>query len=146
MIGNLTLDQLRVLTTIAETGSFSAAGRRLNRAQSAICQAVAMLEDVQGVTLFDRSGFRPVLTEVGRVLVAQARSVLASAARFTRRHRHPNPGRHRRGRCDDPPELRGGDGRGNLKRGTRRPPGLQPPAADRATAGDCRAAAKPFRP
>ncbi|MCC2976730.1 LysR family transcriptional regulator [Sphingomonas sp. PL-96] len=82
MIGSLTLDQLRVLTTIADTGSFSAAGRRLGRAQSAISQAVATLEDVQGVTLFDRSGFRPVLTDVGRVLVGQARTVLASAARF----------------------------------------------------------------
>jgi len=82
MISSLTLDQLRVLTTIAETGSFSAAGRRLGRVQSAISQAVAALEDIQGVTLFDRSGFRPVLTDVGRVLVAQAHSVLASAARF----------------------------------------------------------------
>jgi DNA-binding transcriptional LysR family regulator len=82
MVGNLTLDQLRVLTTIAETGSFSAAGRRLGRAQSAISQAVATLEDVQGISLFDRSGFRPVLTDVGRVLVVQAHSVLASAARF----------------------------------------------------------------
>jgi len=82
MIGSFTLDQLRVLVTITETGSFSAAGRRLGRAQSAISQAVATLENVQGVTLFDRAGFRPVLTDVGRVLVGQARSVLAGAARF----------------------------------------------------------------
>ena len=82
MIGRLTLDQLRVLTAIAETGSFSAAGRKLGRAQSAISQAVATLEDMQGVTLFDRSGFRPVLTDVGRVLVTQANAVLASADRF----------------------------------------------------------------
>lgn len=82
MIGSLTLDQLRVLTTIADVGSFSAAGRRLGRAQSAISQTVATLEAMQEITLFDRSGFRPVLTDVGRVLVAQARSVLASAARF----------------------------------------------------------------
>ncbi len=82
MIGSLTLDQLRVLTTIADTGSFSAAGRKLGRAQSAISQAIATLEDVQGVTLFDRSGFRPVLTDVGRVLVGQARIVLSGAARF----------------------------------------------------------------
>lgn len=82
MIGNFTLDQLRVLTAIADTGSFSAAGRRLGRVQSAISQAVATLEEMQGVTLFDRSGFRPALTDVGRVLVTQARSVLASAARF----------------------------------------------------------------
>ncbi|MEM9189627.1 MAG: LysR family transcriptional regulator [Myxococcota bacterium] len=78
----LTLDQLRVLVTIADSGSFSAAGRALFRAQSAVSQAVATLEAHQGVTLFDRSGYRPQLTEVGRVLVDQARLVLASAARF----------------------------------------------------------------
>ena len=82
MIGNLTLDQLRVLVTIADTGSFSAASRELRRAQSAISQAVANLEGIQGVELFDRRGHRPLLTEVGRVLVDQARLVLASATRF----------------------------------------------------------------
>ncbi len=82
MIGNLSLDQLRVLVTIAETGGFSAAGRRLGRSQSAISQTVATLETIQGVALFDRPGHRPRVTEVGRVLVEQARLVLASAARF----------------------------------------------------------------
>lgn len=82
MIGNLTLDQLRVLITIVDVGSFSAAGRKLHRAQSAISQAVATLESLQGVVLFDRSGHRPVLTEVGRVLVEQARRVLATASKF----------------------------------------------------------------
>ena len=82
MIGTLTLDQLRVLVTVADVGSFSAAGRRLGRAQSAISQSVATLEAVQGVELFQRDGYRPRLTEVGRVLVDQARLVLASAARF----------------------------------------------------------------
>ncbi|MBY0361976.1 MAG: LysR family transcriptional regulator [Phreatobacter sp.] len=82
MIGSLTLDQLRVLVTIADLGSFSAAGRQLQRAQSAISQTVATLEGIQGVRLFDRSGHRPRLTEVGRALVGQARLVLASAGRF----------------------------------------------------------------
>lgn len=82
MIGSLSLDQLRVLVTIADTGSFSAAGRKLGRVQSAISQAVATLEAAHGVALFDRNGRRPQLTEVGRVLVDQARLVLASAARF----------------------------------------------------------------
>ncbi|MBX3657375.1 MAG: LysR family transcriptional regulator [Ramlibacter sp.] len=82
MIGSLTLDQLRVLVTIADTGSFSAAGRQLLRAQSAISQAIATLEALQGVRLFDRSGHRPALTDAGRVLVDQARLVLASAGRF----------------------------------------------------------------
>ena len=82
MIGSLSLDQLRVLVTIADTGSFSAAGRTLGRVQSAISQAIATLEAAQGVALFDRVGHRPRLTETGRVLVEQARQVLASAARF----------------------------------------------------------------
>ncbi len=82
MIGNLSLDQLRVLVAIADTGSFSAAGRQIGRAQSAISQAVAGLEATQGVQLFDRSGHRPRLTGIGRLLVDQARMVLASAARF----------------------------------------------------------------
>ncbi|NHZ38166.1 LysR family transcriptional regulator [Massilia rubra] len=82
MIGSFTLDQLRVLVTIADTGSFSAAGRKLGRVQSAISQAIATLEQVQGVLLFDRGGHRPRLTDSGRVLVEQARLVLASADRF----------------------------------------------------------------
>lgn len=82
MIGNLTLDQLRVLVTIAQTGSFSAAGRKLRRAQSAISQAVATVEAVHGVRLFDRAGHKPELTQIGRVLVGQAQVVLAGADRF----------------------------------------------------------------
>jgi DNA-binding transcriptional LysR family regulator len=81
-LGSLTLDQLRVLVTIVEEGSFSAAARKLRRVQSAVSQAVATLEELQGVQLFDRSGHRPQLTETGRVLIGQARFVLASAERF----------------------------------------------------------------
>ncbi|EWY38639.1 LysR family transcriptional regulator [Skermanella stibiiresistens SB22] len=82
MLGGLSLDQLRVLVMVAETGSFSAAARKLHRAQSAISQAVATLEDAQGITLFDRGGYRPHLTDAGRALVSQARVILAGAARF----------------------------------------------------------------
>ena len=82
MIASLTLDQLRVLVAIADEGSFSAAGRSLNRAQSVVSQTIANLEAVQGVSLFDRSGYRPRATDAGRVLTEQARRVLASAARF----------------------------------------------------------------
>lgn len=82
MIGSLTLDQLRVLVTISEEGGFSAAGRALGRVQSAISQTVKTLEEIQGVELFDRSRQRPTLTPVGRVLIEQARTILASADRF----------------------------------------------------------------
>jgi DNA-binding transcriptional LysR family regulator len=84
MLGTLTLDQLRVLVTIEETGSFSAAGRKLQRAQSAISHAVQSLEAMQRVQLFDRSARAPVLTEAGRALAAQARQVLRQAELFER--------------------------------------------------------------
>lgn len=82
MIGNLTLDQLRVIVTVSDTGTFSAAGRSLGRVQSAISQAVRTLEETQGVELFDRTRQKATLTPVGRALVEQARMVLASAERF----------------------------------------------------------------
>jgi len=82
LLANVTLDQLRVLVTIRDTGSFSAAGRALGRVQSAISQAVKALEDAHGIELFDRRQHKPALTAVGAVLVEQARMVLASADRF----------------------------------------------------------------
>ena len=82
MIGSLSLDQLRVLVAVADEGSFSAAARLLGRSQSVISQTVANLEDIQGVTLFDRSAYRPTVTDSGRTLVAQTRVVLASADQF----------------------------------------------------------------
>jgi DNA-binding transcriptional LysR family regulator len=74
-IGDPTLDQLRVLAAIADAGSFSAAARRLNRAQSVISYTIANLEAQLGVTLFERAGRAPVLTEAGRALLADARRV-----------------------------------------------------------------------
>jgi DNA-binding transcriptional LysR family regulator len=82
LIGSLTLDQLRVLVAIADSGSFSAAARRLGRVQSAISQMIRTLEHTQGVTLFDRSAHKPRLTAIGSMMVDQARLVLSSAQRF----------------------------------------------------------------
>jgi DNA-binding transcriptional LysR family regulator len=73
--GTPTLDQLHVLATVVEAGSFSAAARRLNRAQSVISYMIANLEAQLGVALFARDGRRPVLTEAGRALVGDARRV-----------------------------------------------------------------------
>ena len=79
MIDGMTLDQLRAFSAVAETGSFSAAARRLGRVHSAISQSVATLEDQLGVLLFERGGRTPVLSEAGRVLLADARRVLGEA-------------------------------------------------------------------
>jgi DNA-binding transcriptional LysR family regulator len=75
MLGGVSLDQLRTFIAAADEGRFSAAGRRLRRAQSVVSQAMANLEGQLGVKLFDRSGHFPVLTEQGRALLADARAV-----------------------------------------------------------------------
>jgi DNA-binding transcriptional LysR family regulator len=73
MLDGFTLDQLRTFIAAVDEGSFSAAGRRLGRAQSAVSQTLGTLEGQLGVTLFDRGGRLPVLTEQGRALIAEAR-------------------------------------------------------------------------
>lgn len=79
--GTPTLDQLTVFLTIVEAGGFAAAARRLNRANSVISYAVANLEAQLGLALFDREAAKsPVLTEAGRVMLAQARVIAGDVA------------------------------------------------------------------
>jgi DNA-binding transcriptional LysR family regulator len=75
MLDGVSLDQLRTFIAAADEGSFSAAGRRLRRAQSVVSQTLANLEGQLGVKLFDRRGHLPVLTDQGRALLASARAV-----------------------------------------------------------------------
>ncbi|CCM75414.1 LysR family transcriptional regulator [Rhizobium mesoamericanum] len=78
MLPNPTLDQLQVFLTVAETGSFSAASRSLNRAQSVISYTIANLEAQLEVSLFERSGARqPKLTEAGKALLEDARRLVS---------------------------------------------------------------------
>ena len=78
MLPNPTLDQLQVFLTVAETGSFSAASRTLNRAQSVISYTIANLEAQLEIELFERSGARqPKLTKAGHAMLADARRLVA---------------------------------------------------------------------
>jgi DNA-binding transcriptional LysR family regulator len=75
MFDGVSLDQLRIFIAAADEGSFSAASRRLRRAQSMVSQTLANLEAQLGVKLFDRSARIPVLTDQGRALLVDARAV-----------------------------------------------------------------------
>ncbi|MDE3175982.1 MAG: LysR family transcriptional regulator [Pseudomonadota bacterium] len=97
MFDPLTLDQMRVLVAVAETGSFSAAARKLGRVQSAISQAVQAMESALQLTLFDRARKTPALTDVGRAILEDARTVLAKT--------HAMQARARGLRDDLEPEL-----------------------------------------
>ncbi|MDB5457840.1 MAG: LysR family transcriptional regulator, partial [Caulobacter sp.] len=87
MIDGVSLDQLRTFLAAVDEGSFSAAGRRLRRAQSVVSQTLANLEAQLGVRLFDRGGRLPVLTEAGQALVGEARTVAGSMDVFKARAR-----------------------------------------------------------
>ncbi|HEY0267491.1 MAG TPA: LysR family transcriptional regulator [Rhizomicrobium sp.] len=78
----LSLDQIEVLLSVVENGSFSSAGRALNRAQSAITYAIQRLEEQVGAPLFNRDAYRPVLTDAGRAMLPQARRILAEVQAF----------------------------------------------------------------
>src|SRR5258706_9161508 len=81
------LYQLRVFITAAETGSFSAASRKLRRAQSLVSQTVANLEGQLKVKLFDRSAKYPVLTGEGEALLVEAKAVIGRMDGFKARAR-----------------------------------------------------------
>lgn len=78
----VTIDQLRVFRQVAEAGSFSAAARALHRAQSAVTYAIQKLEAQVGTPLFDRGGYRAVLSESGRALLPRAVRILEELAEF----------------------------------------------------------------
>lgn len=73
------LDQLASFLAVVDAGSFTAAGRKLGRVQSAVSYGIAQLEDALGARLFDRDGHTPALTVAGHRLAAEARLVLAQA-------------------------------------------------------------------
>jgi DNA-binding transcriptional LysR family regulator len=85
MLDGVSLDQLRTFVAAAEEGNFSAAGRRLRRAQSVVSQTLANLEGQIGVKLFDRSGRIPTLTDQGHALLADARAVAKEVDLFKAR-------------------------------------------------------------
>lgn len=74
---NFTLDQLEAFWVSAETGSFSAAARKLGKAQSAVSTAISNLEIDLGLALFDRAGKYPVLTLTGELLLREAETILS---------------------------------------------------------------------
>src|SRR5580698_8129168 len=78
VLDGVSLDQLRAFIAAVDEGSFSAAARRLNRAQLAVSELVSNLEAQTGVQLFDRTERYPKLTPAGELLVADARSVMVN--------------------------------------------------------------------
>ena len=74
----MTLQQLRYVLRIAETGSFSKAAETLFAAQPSLTNAVKELEKEIGATIFNRTGRGVTLTADGIEFLPHARAVLES--------------------------------------------------------------------
>ncbi|MEW5707402.1 MAG: LysR family transcriptional regulator [Pseudomonadota bacterium] len=68
-------DRLRVFHAVAESGSFTRAGRRLNLSQSAVSRQISALEESLKISLFHRHARGLVLTEQGEELYAVVQDV-----------------------------------------------------------------------
>jgi DNA-binding transcriptional LysR family regulator len=75
-MSRIKLHDLRCFNAVASAGSFQAAGMALNRSHPSVFAAVARLEQLLGLTLLDRSGYRVTLTDAGQLFHARARLAL----------------------------------------------------------------------
>ena len=76
---NLDWNQLKAFLETAETGSLSAAARKLGLTQPTLSRQVAAIERRMGVTLFERVGKAMALTPTGLDLLEHARAMGAAA-------------------------------------------------------------------
>ena len=76
---NLDWNQLKAFLETAETGSLSAAARKLGLTQPTLSRQVAAIEQHMGVTLFERVGKAMALTPTGLDLLEHARAMGTAA-------------------------------------------------------------------
>ena len=92
----MTLQQLRYLIEVAQSGSFNAAAHELYVSQSTLSMAIKDLESELGVSIFLRSNRGLTLTAEGTELLGYARQVVEQADLL---HQHYGGTRHTRQRC-----------------------------------------------
>ena len=73
---NINQEQLTIFKTVIETGSFSAAARKLSKVPSAISMSISNLEIDLNLQLFKRMGREPVPTDAAKVLYQRTENLL----------------------------------------------------------------------
>ena len=73
-------DKLRVFHAVAEAGSFTHAGEKLNLSQSAVSRQISALEESLDVPLFHRHARGLIPTEQGEMLFTTAREIFSKLA------------------------------------------------------------------
>ena len=79
----MTLTQLKIFVTVAELGSVTKAAKMLGITQSNASAAIAALENIYQVSLFDRIGRSIETSQAGQKFLPDALNVLASARSAT---------------------------------------------------------------
>ncbi|MCR9221758.1 MAG: LysR family transcriptional regulator [Alphaproteobacteria bacterium] len=73
------LSGIAVFAAVAEAGSFTKAGARLNLSKSAVSKQISKLEERLGAQLMNRTTRRLSLTEVGQAFYERCRRIVAEA-------------------------------------------------------------------
>lgn len=76
----MTLQQLRYVTTVAQTGTISEAAKSLFISQPSLTKALKDLEKEMGITIFERTNRGIVVSKEGETFLGYARQVLEQAA------------------------------------------------------------------
>jgi DNA-binding transcriptional LysR family regulator len=84
---NTTIDEWEVLQAVVQLGGFAPAAQQLNRSQSTISYALVRLQERLGIKLLELKGRKAQLTEVGRVLLADAEPHVAGFHKLEQRAR-----------------------------------------------------------
>ncbi|MGA9071874.1 MAG: LysR family transcriptional regulator [Terracidiphilus sp.] len=71
-----TLDAWEILQAVVQLGGFAPAAEKLHRSQSTVSYAIGRLQEQLGIQFFEMQGRKAQLTEVGRVLLADAEPYL----------------------------------------------------------------------
>lgn len=80
--------KILIFLMVVEEGSFSAAAKKLFMSQSAVSQQITRLEDELGVQLFDRTAYRPKITEAGLFYYQEVKRLKNDYTRILHYMRH----------------------------------------------------------
>ncbi len=74
---SISIEELEALVTIMELGSFRAAAEKLHKSQSSVSYAIKNIEKDLSIELFDRSTYKPKLTNAGELIYNKAKNILS---------------------------------------------------------------------
>lgn len=89
----MTLQQLKYIIMIAETGSITTAAGRLFIAQPSLSKSVAELEKEMGITIFNRSNRGVYLSEDGTKFLSYARQIVEQSELLESEYKSASPPR-----------------------------------------------------